>query len=125
MFTRICGFAIVGIILCTFGFVEAGGDKEKAKDKKFEVPKDAVVGKVKSVDMKASSFTITLRNGKPRTFAVDDKTEFWGPKGGDRGTGAKGLKDDAMAAGYVVHVMPAKDTKVAKDVYLSERKEDK
>jgi len=124
MFTRICGFVIVTVVvLCSFGLVEAGGDK--GKDKKFEVPKDAVVGKVKSVDLKASSFTIQLRNGKPRTFAVDDKTEFWGPKGGDRGTGAKGLKDDALGAGYVVHVTPAKDAKVAKDVYLSERKEDK
>jgi hypothetical protein len=56
---------------------------------------------------------------------VDDKTEFWGPKGGDRGTGHKGLKDDCMAVGYEIKVVPAKDGKTAKDVYLPVRKTDK
>src|SRR5262245_57018134 len=60
------------------------GDK-----KKFEIPKDAIAGTVKSVDEKAAKFTITVK-GKDKTFTVDAKTEFWGPKGGDRGTGPKG-----------------------------------
>jgi hypothetical protein len=42
------------------------------------------------VDEKAAKFTITIK-GKDKTFTVDAKTEFWGPKGGDRGTGPKGL----------------------------------
>jgi len=53
---------------------------------------------------------------------VDAKTEFWGPKGGDRGTGPKGLADECMAKGYEIKVMPAKDPTVAKDVYLPNRK---
>jgi hypothetical protein len=124
MFARMLGLAIVGISLCAFG-LEAGGGGKDAKDKKFEIPKDAVAGKVKSVDLKAPSFTITLKNGKERTFAVAKETEFWGPKGGDRGTGPKGLEDDCMAKGYEIHVVPRKDGKTAKDVFLPNRKTEK
>jgi hypothetical protein len=53
---------------------------------------------------------------------VDDNSAFWGPKGGDRGTGAKGLKDDCMAPGCAIKVAIAKDGKTAKDVYLPTRK---
>jgi hypothetical protein len=55
----------------------------KDKDNKFEVPKDNIAGKVKSVDMKAPSFTITVDKERDRTFLVDKATEFWGPRGGD------------------------------------------
>jgi hypothetical protein len=34
------------------------------------------------------------------------KTEFWGPKGGDRGTGPKGLGDECVAKGYDIKVVP-------------------
>jgi hypothetical protein len=121
MFTRTLGFAILGVSLCAFG-LQAGGGGKDGKDKKFEIPKDAIAGTVKSVDLKASKFTITLSDGKNRTFSVDDKTEFWGPKGGDRGTGATGLKDDCMAKGYEIRVVATKDAKKAKDVYLPTRK---
>jgi hypothetical protein len=106
------------LIVVGFG-LEAGG---QGKDKKFEVPKDAIAGKVKAVDMKAASFTISPEKGKDRTFHVDKATEFWGPKGGDRGTGPAGLKDDCMAPGYEIKVVAAKDGKTAKDVYLPTRK---
>jgi hypothetical protein len=33
-----------------------------------------------------------------------------------------GLKDDCMEKGYEIKVTPAKDAKVAKDVYLPQRK---
>jgi hypothetical protein len=46
----------------------------------------------------------------------------WVPKGGDRGTGPKGLADECMAKGYEIKVVPAKDPAVAKDVYLPNRK---
>jgi hypothetical protein len=101
-----------------------GKDKDKDKDKPFEVPKNAVSGTVKSVNEKKASFTITAK-GAERTFLVDEKTEFWGPKGGDRGTGVKGLTDDCMAPGYEIKVMPRKDGKTAKDVFLPERKSSK
>ena len=95
MFTRAFGVAIVVTVLAALSLQSVGaGDK-----KKFEIPKDAIAGTVKSVDEKAAKFTITVK-GKDKTFAVDAKTEFWGPKGGDRGTGPKGLADECMAKGY-------------------------
>jgi hypothetical protein len=118
MFARAFGVAIVALVLAALSLQAVGaGDK-----KKFEIPKDAIAGKVKSVDEKAAKFTIILKDGKDKTFTVDAKTEFWGPKGGDRGTGPKGLKDDCMAKGYEIKVVPAKDPTVAKDVYLPDRK---
>jgi hypothetical protein len=110
------------LIACLFLVGTAGGTQQ---DKQFEIPKDAISGTVKSVDEKKASFTISPEKGKDRTFLVDDKTEFWGPKGGDRGTGPKGLKDDCMAPGYEIKVMAAKDGKSAKGVYLPVRKGDK
>ena len=111
------------LLVVALGLQAAGQGKDKDKGKeKFVVPKDAIAGTVKSVDMKASSFTLTVDKGKDRTFLVDAKTEFWGPKGGDRGTGPKGLKDDCMAAGYMIKVAVAKDGKTAKDVFLPNRK---
>ncbi len=98
--------------------------KEVGKDKKFEVPKDAIAGVVKSVDVAKASFTITAKDKKERTFLVDKKTEFWGPKGGDRGTGPAGLKDDCMAAGYEIRVTASADGKTATNVYLPNRKGD-
>src|SRR5215510_1485993 len=92
MFTRAFGVAIVVTVLAALSLQSVGaGDK-----KKFEIPKDAIAGTVKSVDEKAAKFTITVK-GKDKTFTVDVKTEFWGPKGGDRGTGPNGLADECMA----------------------------
>ncbi len=113
---------MAAFVLCALGLGASGQDK----DKKFEVPKNATAGKVKTVDLKANSFTLTLTtgkdSGKDRAFGVDDKTEFWGPKGGDRGTGAKGLKDETMSAGYEIRVTASKDGKTARNVYLPDRK---
>jgi hypothetical protein len=104
--------------------IDAAG-QQKDKDKKFEIPKDAIAGKVKSVDLKAPSFTLSMDKGKDRTFMVDKATEFWGPKGGDRGTRPDGLKDDCMAPGYEIKVAASKDGKTAKKVYLPNRKSEK
>jgi hypothetical protein len=106
---------LAGLVLAS---TAVGGDKGKT----FAVPKNAVSGTVKSVNEKKATFTITTAKGKERTFEVDAKTQFLGPKGGDRGTGAKGLNDDCMAPGYEIKVMPRKDGKTAKDVFLPERK---
>jgi len=120
MFTRTLGAAMTGIVVCILG-VNAADDKDSPK-KTYEVPKNAIAGKIKTVDIKAGTFTITLKDGKDRKFTVDDKTEFFGPKGGDRGTGAKGLEDGCMQKGYEVKVVPTKDAKIAKDVHLPNRK---
>ena len=50
---------------------------------------------------------------------ADDKTKFIGPKGGKA---KDGLKDDRMAKGNEVKVLPTKDGKTAKEVHLPYRK---
>jgi hypothetical protein len=115
---RILGCSLLLASLCVLG-VDAGG----GKDKKYEIPKNAIAGRVKSVDPKTKSFVLTV-DSRPRKFVVDDKTEFFGPLGGDRGTGAKGLKDDCMAPGYRIHVVATTDGKKAKEVHLPNRKDD-
>jgi hypothetical protein len=124
MWWRAAVVSCVGVAVCLLAVGGSAGQDKKDKGKKFEVPKDAVAGVVKAVDMKKAAFTLTLPDKKERTFQVDAKTEFYGPKGGDRGTGPDGLKDDCMATGYEVRVVPAKDGKAAKDVYLPNRKQD-
>ena len=103
-----CGFLLLAVAAMTG---EAGGDKKK-DDKKL------VVGDIKSVNLEKSKFTITLESGKDRTFGVTDDTKFIGPKGGK----GDGLKDDRMAKGYEVKVLPSKDGKTALEVHLPFRK---
>jgi hypothetical protein len=120
MLARKLGMVIACFALCSLVLQVEG----QQKDKKVEIPADAIVGTVKAVDMKAPNFTVTLKDGKDKTFVVTTKTEFWGPKGGDRGTGADGLKDDCMAKGYEIKIDATKDGKNAKNVYLPNRKTD-
>ena len=57
--------------LLGIGVNAAGGkDKDAPKDKKYEVPKNAIAGKVKSVDLKAAKFTITLMNTRYTKSAI-------------------------------------------------------
>jgi hypothetical protein len=130
MRTRVTAVAVALLAAAVLGHAgnQAAAQKDPAKDakqdtgKRFQVPKDAIKGAVKTVDLSKNAFTITLQNNKDRTFTVGKTTEFWGPNGGDRGTGPAGLKDDCMAAGYEIQVVAAKDGKMAKDVFFPERK---
>jgi hypothetical protein len=78
-----------------------------------------VEGTVKQVDAAKSKFTITLKDGKDRTFEVNKDTKFVGPQGG---MSKEGLKDDRMTKGYEVKVVPAADNKTAAEVKLPLRK---
>ena len=104
---------VLGVALVMAGGQTSQGGKDKSTDD------SKVVGKIKVVNLARSNFTITLETGKDRTFAVDKKTKFLGPQGGKS---KDGLKDDRMAKGYEVKVVPAKDGKTAKEVHLPYRK---
>lgn len=109
-------------VCCGVPFADVGAVQDAKKDgKKLQVPKGAIKGTVKAVDAAMSTFTI-VADKKDRTFSVNKTTEFWGPNGGDRGTGPEGLKDDCMAIGYEIQVVATKDGKAARDVYLPTRK---
>ena len=143
MIARFTGGILLGLGLCLLG-VQAGEDKfarqkekdalvepkkdDPAKKERKAVPKaekkdtDSVSGKVKSVNATKGSFTLSPEDGKDRVFLVTDTTKFLGPRGGDRGTGREGLKDETMSAGHIVRVVPATDGKNAAEVHLPVRK---
>jgi hypothetical protein len=107
--------------------VKDSAKKDDAKkDKKTDDKTKGTTGKVKSTDLEKLSFTVTLDSGKDMTYTVADSTKFFGPRGGDRGTGKAGLKDDCMEKGYEVRVVAdTKDSKLAAEVHLATRKGEK
>jgi hypothetical protein len=118
---RLLGCILLGLAACAAG-LGAQGDKGTRDGKKEAKAGNEVVGKVKAVDLKKQSFTITTDAGKDRTFLVDDKTRFVGPRGG---VSKEGLKDDRLAKGAEVEVTPAPDGKAAREVKLPFRKKGK
>jgi hypothetical protein len=106
--SRLLGCALLALAVAA-GTTPAQGGKD-AKE---------VVGKIKEVQLAKKAFIITLENGKERIFLVSETTRFVGPKGG---ISADGLKDDRMAKGNEVKVVPAPDNKTAKEVKLPVRK---
>src|SRR5262245_56602864 len=61
----------MGLVLCALALQAGSATAQKDGKKKFEIPKDAIEGTVKSVDMTKDTFTITLKAKKDRTFTVD------------------------------------------------------
>src|SRR4051794_12756223 len=101
MFARTLGCTVLGLaVLCYGTEVGAGGKdvkdkvvkdaKDKEEPKRGEIPKGAIAGKMKSVNLKEKSFTIVLESGKDRSFDVTKETKFIGPRGG---LSEEGLKD--------------------------------
>jgi hypothetical protein len=111
MLLRMCGVTLV-VQALSVGASVAQDTKSDAKE---------VVGVVKEVKVKDKTFTLTLPDKSDRTFVVNKETKFTGPRGSDR---EDGLQDDCMGKGYEVHVVPASDDKIAKEVKLPLRKKD-
>jgi len=100
--------------------------KEQGKDKKEkkEPPKvelKSVAGEVTIIDVLKGTITVGFAGGKSQTFIVNDDTKFVGPKGGSRGLGKPGMKDETMTKGAAVRVIFAQDEKVALEVHLPAR----
>ena len=142
MLLRIFGCAFLSFALAPFA-VDAGGAKkvdppkvdpnkktetklepkvEKKADEKREFDeKDALLGVVKSVDKTKSSVTLHMeKSKKDRTFGLTSKTEYFGPRGGDRNS--TGIDDECLAPGYDVKVVPTKDGRNAAAVQFDVRK---
>jgi hypothetical protein len=93
--------------------------QDKGTKDKTEVSKKLIVGKLKEINLTKMQFGIVTDSGKVHFFTVNKETKFIGPKGG---ISEDGLKDDRMAKGNVVKVLPAKDKKTAAEVHLPVRK---
>jgi hypothetical protein len=88
------------------------GDKDKE-----------VKGTVVKVDIKASTLTVNVGGDKgEKTYDVNDKTKFLGPKGG---VSEARLKDDRLVPGAEVRLVIAGNNRTCREVHLPERKKKK
>jgi hypothetical protein len=106
-------------VMFGLALIAMNSDAQDKGAKKTEVSKKMYVGKLKEISLKRKQFSIVTESGKELSFLVSDKTKFIGPKGG---ISEDGLKDDRMAKGNVVKVLPASDKKFAAEVHLPVRK---
>jgi len=91
-------------------------DSDKPEPKGTE----AVVVKV---DVAKMVLTVKVGN-RAMDLSIGDETKFIGPRGGDRGEGAKGLKDDVLTPGAEIRFVQGKG-KTVEEVHLPVRKSDK
>jgi hypothetical protein len=100
-------YALSGLVALVLlaGLVSAADDKE-------------VKGTVVKVDLKNSTLTVKTAGGE-KTYDVNDKTKFLGPKGG---ASEAGLKDDRLAVGAEVKLLIAANNKTAHEIHLPDRK---
>lgn len=80
-----------------------------------------VKGVVVKVDLKASTLTIKVADADKgeKTYDINDKTKFIGPKGG---ASEAGLKDDRLAPGAEVRLVIASNNRTCREVHLPDRK---
>jgi hypothetical protein len=80
-----------------------------------------VKGTVVKVDLKQSTLVVKTEDGE-KTYDINDKTKFLGPKGG---ISDAGLKDDRLTPGAEVTLLIAGNNRTAHEVRLPERKKPK
>jgi hypothetical protein len=98
-------------------------DKKDKKEKK-EPPKvelKSLSGGVIIIDVLKGTITAGIDGGKVQTFIVNDDTKFVGPKGGSRGLGKPGMKDETLTKGATIRIVCAQDETVALEVHLPAR----
>jgi predicted RNA-binding protein len=76
---------------------------------------------VVKVDLAKMILTVKV-DGKTMDLTIGEDTKFIGPRGGDRGTGEKGLKDDVLAPGAEIHFVGSKNGKQIEEIHLPVRK---
>lgn len=106
--------ATVGLLALILLAVASSAANAGGKDKE-------VKGTVVKVDFKASTLTVKTADGE-KTYDVNDKTKFVGPKGG---AADGGLKDDRLTAGAEVRLVIAANNRTCREVHLPERKKEK
>jgi hypothetical protein len=109
MFRRTSLLLSLFVALAMLGSVTQGGEKDKE-----------VKGTIVKVDIKASTLTIKTNGEKAeKTYDVNDKTKFIGPKGG--ASDAR-LKDDRLVPGAEVRLLIAGNNRTCREVHLPVRK---
>jgi hypothetical protein len=76
---------------------------------------------VVKVDLAKMTLTVKV-DGRNIDLTIGEETKFIGPRGGNRGTGEKGLKDDVLAPGAEIHFVGSKSGKQVEEIHLPVRK---
>jgi hypothetical protein len=76
---------------------------------------------VVKVDLEKMMLTVKV-DGKSLDLMIADDTKFIGPRGGDRGIGKKGLKDDVLAPGAEIRFVGSASGKQIEEIHLPIRK---
>jgi hypothetical protein len=103
-------------LLCQPALAQKKEEPKKDAVKKEE-PKGQTV-KVKSVDEKTGTLTVTTADGKTMTFKVNMDVKIVGPLGG---VSKERLKDDRLQAGKEINVVLGADKKTLKEIRLTIR----
>ena len=78
-----------------------------------------VKGTLIKVELKKQQLLLKTDDGK-KTYSVDAKTKFIGPRGG---VSDAGIKDDRLQPGTPLELVVAGNNKTLREVHLPERKE--
>ena len=76
-----------------------------------------VKGTLVKVDIKKQLLVLKTDDGK-KTYTVDAKTKFIGPKGG---VSEAGIKDDRLKPGAAIELIVAGNNKTVREVHLPQR----
>jgi hypothetical protein len=103
------GLSAILALSLVLGGATAQGDTDKKVD-----------GTLVKVDLKASTLTIKTDADKlDKTYDVNDKTKFIGPKGG---ISDAGLKDDRLVAGVHLQLVIAGNNRTCREVHIPAKK---
>ncbi len=78
-----------------------------------------VKGTLVKVEVKKHQLVLKFDDGK-RTYTVDAKTKFIGPRGG---LSDAGIKDDRLKPGVTIELVVAGNNRTVREVHLPERKD--
>jgi hypothetical protein len=109
--------AFLGLsMMLAFSLLLGGAAGQGDTDKKVE-------GTLVKVDLKESTLTIKTDAEKvDKTYDVNDKTKFIGPKGG---VSDAGLKDERLVKGVHLGLVIAGNNRTCREVHIPEKKKAK
>jgi hypothetical protein len=102
---------VLGAAVCATGLFSADAQETKKPDKP-EI-KGGIEAKVKKVDAEQGTLTVTIKEGRDRTFTVTDDTTIVGPRGG---VVRRRLKDPRFHPGMEITVVASGNA--AKELHL-------
>jgi hypothetical protein len=110
---------LAGVVVLVLAGSLLAADPKGPKDSREPADTQGVKAKVVRVDAAKKVLTVTLETGKAMDYTITPATKFIGPRGG---VSAEGLKDDRLAPGAEVRLVPTPGSHMLKEVHLPVRK---